>query len=194
MVCIIVIELSGGFTKSIIVSRTKFLRKSLEVSLSATKSVAGKKLSDLLSQLLSDTDVLPIYKLWLYYNYIVSVLRFHLSVDAVTKSTITKMENMTIRYLLALPRSATCAILYYPGVCCPSVSQISRHAKLSLLSCISASSDYQLQELRLQLYLGDSYLQINNSDYQRHNASYHLFQRLVIFTCCPKSWPGLMNL
>jgi len=32
------IELSGGFTKSITVSGTKFLRKSLEVSLSATKT------------------------------------------------------------------------------------------------------------------------------------------------------------
>jgi len=96
------IELSGGFTKSNIVSGTKSLGKSLKVSLSATKIVASKKLSDFLSQLLSYTDVLPIRgkeKLWLYHNFIVSVLRFHLSVDAVTKGTITKMENMVTHYL-----------------------------------------------------------------------------------------------
>jgi len=72
------------------------------------------------------------------------------------------------RYLkkwLILPRSATCAVLYYPGVCCPSISQVSRQAKLSLLSCISASSDYQLQELGLQLCLGDTYLQLYATDH-----------------------------
>jgi len=115
--------------------------------------------------------VLPVrgeYKLWLYRNYIVSLLRFHLSVDAVTKGTVTKMENLATRHLkkwLSLPRSATRAILYYPGMCCSSISQVSRQAKLSLLSCISATSDTQLQELGLQLHLGDSYLQTNDSDY-----------------------------
>jgi len=91
------IELSGGITKSITEKGTKFLGKSLEVSLSATKAVANKKLCGLLSDLLSATDVLPVrgeYKLWLYHNYIVSLLRFHLSVDAVTKGAVTNMENM----------------------------------------------------------------------------------------------------
>ena len=115
--------------------------------------------------------MLPIrgeYKLWLYRNYIVSLLHFHLSVDAVTKGTVKNMENVATHHLkkwLSLPRSATRAILYYPGMCCPSISQVSRQAKLSLLSCISATSDVQLQELGLQLHLGDSYLQTNNSDY-----------------------------
>ena len=36
---------------------------------------------------------------------------------------------------------------------------------MSLLSCISASSDYQLQELGLQLQLGDTYLQTLDMDY-----------------------------
>jgi len=127
----------------------------VHVSSSATKFVANKKLSSLLSDLLSATDVLPVYgeyKLWLYHNYIVSLLRFHLSVDAVTPAAgaISKLENMATRYLkkwLSLQRSATRAILYYPGLCCPSISQVSRKAKLSLLSCISAISDAALQEL-----------------------------------------------
>ena len=52
---------------------------------------------DTLSRLLSAVDMLSIcgeYKLWLYRNYIVSLLRFHLSVDAITKHAITKLENL----------------------------------------------------------------------------------------------------
>jgi len=165
------IQLSGGSTRSITEGGTKFLGKSLDVSLSATKAAAKKKMTDKLSNLLTSVDTLPIrgeYKLWLYRNYIVSLLRFHLSVDAITNNAIRKLENLATRYLkkwLALPRSATRAILYYPGVCCPSVSQVSREAKLSLLSCISATADPQLQQLGLQLHLGDAYLQTQTEDY-----------------------------
>ena len=42
---------------------------------------------------------------------------------------------------------------------------MSREAKLSLLSCISTSGDPQLLELGLQLHLGDSYLQTQDSGY-----------------------------
>ena len=45
------IQLSGGNAKSITENGTKFLGKSLEVSLSATKSAANKKMYSLLSQL-----------------------------------------------------------------------------------------------------------------------------------------------
>ena len=165
------IQLSGGSTRLITGGGTMFLGKSLEVSLSATKKAASKKMCDVLSRLLSTTNLLPIrgeYKLWLYRNYIVSLLRFHLSVDSVTTGAITKMENIATRHLkkwLNLPRRATRAVLYYPGVCCPSISQVSKQAKLSLLSCISASSDDQIQELGLQLHLGDEYLQTQSSDY-----------------------------
>ena len=66
---------------------------------------------------------------------------------------------------LQLPRSSTRVILYYPGVCCSSISTISREAKLNLLSCVSASSDLQLQELGIRLRLGQDFLQVQNSDY-----------------------------
>ena len=42
---------------------------------------------------------------------------------------------------------------------------ISREAKLNLLSCVSASSDLQLQELGVHLRLGQDFLQVQNSDY-----------------------------
>ena len=110
------IQLSGGSTRLITGGGTMFLGKSLEVSLSATKRAASKKMCDVLSRLLSTTDLLPIrgeYKLWLYRNYIVSLLRFHLSVDSVTTGAITKMENIATRHLkkwLNHPRNATHAV------------------------------------------------------------------------------------
>ena len=159
------ISLYGGSTRSITEGITKFLGKSLDVSLMATETAVKKKMTDKLCHLLSTVDTLPIrgeYKLWLYRNCIVSLLQFHLSVDTITRGANTKLENLATHYLkkwLGLPRSVTRAILYYPIVCCPSIFQVLREAKLTLLSCISASGDPQLQELGLQFHLGDVYLQ-----------------------------------
>ena len=104
----------------------------------------------------------------IYRNYILSHIRFCLCVDAVSRGAISKLESIATRFLkkwLGLPRSATRVILYYLGVCCPSVSQVSREAKLSLLACVSSSSDLQLQELNLQLRLRNVALQIQGNDY-----------------------------
>ena len=101
-------------------------------------------------------------------NYIISLLRFHLCVDTVSSWTISRLESIATRFLkkwLRLPRSASRVILYYPGVCCPSITHVSREAKLSLLSCVSATSDPRLQELGLQLHLGNVALQINDNEY-----------------------------
>ena len=112
------VPLSKGTTRSITEGGTKFLGKLIDVSLSATKKAANKRMITRLTELLTATDVLSVrgeYKLWIYRNYILSLLRFHLSVDAVTQSAISKMESMVMRYLkkwLHLPRSATKVILY----------------------------------------------------------------------------------
>ena len=140
----------------------------MDASLSATKTVANRKVFSFLTELLSATDSLPIrgeYKLWIYRNYIISLLRFRLCVDAITNHTIKKLESTVTRYLkkwLQLPRNATRVILYYPGICCPSVSHVSREAKLSLLSSVS---DSRLQELGLHLHLGNVLLQFQSQDY-----------------------------
>jgi len=108
------------------------------------------------------------YTMWIYRNYILSLLRFHLSIDAITQSTISKLESVATRYLkkwLHLPRSATRVILYYPGVYCPSVSHVSREAKLNLLSCVSASSNPQLHELGLHMQLRKDFSQVQYNDY-----------------------------
>ena len=180
------IQLSGGCTKSITEGGTKFLGKSLEVSSSATKATANKNMIDSLSQLLSATDLLPIrgeYKLWLYRNYTVSLLHFHLSVDAITK-----LENLATCYLkkwLGLPRCATRALLYYPGVCCPSVPVVSREAKLSCLASAHletpSSSSWGCSFNWVMLICRPNHLIINF--YPRHICSYHLFQWLVLCIC-----------
>ena len=90
--------MSGGSTTPITDGGTKFLGKSLDISLSATKAAAKKKMTDKLSYLLSTIDTLPIrgeYKLWLYWNYVISLLRFHLSVDAISTGAITKLEKFS---------------------------------------------------------------------------------------------------
>ena len=145
------IVLSKGVARSITEGGTKFLGKLIDVSLSATKRSANKRMVGQITELLSATDTLHVcgeYKLWIYQNYILSLLHFHLSVDAVIPTAISKMESMVTRYLkrwLHFPRSATRVVLYYLGICCPSVSNVTREAKLSLLSCINASSDPKLQ-------------------------------------------------
>ena len=146
------ISLSKGATRSIVEGETKFLGKIIDVSISVTKKVAGARVKARLTSLLSATDSLQIrgeYKLWIYRNYIILLLRFTLCVDSVSVSTISQLESTATRYLkkwLNLPRSASRVLLYYPGICCPSIMQVSREAKLNLLSCVSASSDSRLQE------------------------------------------------
>ena len=104
--------------------------------------------------------------MWIYWNYILSIIRFHLTVDCVGPSAITKMENLATKYLkqwLHLLQSAYRVILFYPGVCSPSISLTVKHCKLSLLVNISQSSDPMLQELALQLDFDSGLLKINDN-------------------------------
>ena len=147
------LPLSKGTTSSITEGQTKFLGKLIDVSLSATKKAAARSMIRLFTDLLTASDSLPIrgeYKLWIYRNYILSLIRFYLCVDAVSKGAISKLESIATRFLkkwLGLSRSATRVILYYPGVCCPSISQVSREAKLSLLACVSSFLTYGFRNL-----------------------------------------------
>ena len=154
------------------------------MSLCATKKAAGKCLTDLLTA----TDLLPIrgeYKLWIYRNYVISILRFHLFVDAVSSWTISRLESIATCFLkkwLKFPHSTSRVILYCTGVCCPSITHVSREEKLSLLSYVSATSDPSLQELGLQLHLGNVALQINGNEYSiwpMHGSSYLFYHLLV---------------
>ena len=60
--------------------------------------------------LLTLSGLVEKYKHWIYTNYIISLLRFNLCVDAVSNSIITQLESSVCRYLkswLHLLRSAT---------------------------------------------------------------------------------------
>ncbi|XP_065907873.1 uncharacterized protein [Dysidea avara] len=171
------ITLSGGTTKTILDGPTKFLGKLIGVSAHATKSASGKAMFARFSDLIQKVDSLPLrpeYQVWIYRNYVLSIIRFHLTVDSVGPSTINKMENLATKYLkrwLCLPRSATRVILNYPGVCCPSVRSISKQCKLSLLANISSSSDLMIKELALQVDLSSNFLQINSSHQELLNEA-----------------------
>ena len=107
----------GGLTYGLVVTMDQVLLSTLrrhEMIWSRVWSCRSFSIGDLFSSnlkirdyitlfhLLSTVDMLPIrgeYKLWLYRNYIVSLLRFHLSVDAITICAITKPENLATRYL-----------------------------------------------------------------------------------------------
>jgi len=143
--------LSKGSTRSITEGRTKFLGKLIE---SATKKAASKQMIAHLTDLLTCTShpwriqTMDLQKLYHFF------IKISFCVDA---GTISKLQSIATRFLkkwLKLPCSASRVILYYPGLCCRSVSHVS---KLSLLSCISATSDLRIQELGLQLRLGFLY-------------------------------------
>ena len=71
------IALSKGVTRPITEGHTKFLGKVIDISLSATKRTASKRMLCRLTDLLTATDSFPIrgeYKLWTYRNYIISLL------------------------------------------------------------------------------------------------------------------------
>ena len=110
---------------SLLCDGSKFLSNGISLIGGTTKSIVGLR---------------PEYKVWIYRNYILSIIRFHLTIDCIGPSTITKMENLATKYLkrwLRLPRSATRVILYYPGVCSLSISLTVKNCKLSLLANVS---------------------------------------------------------
>ena len=110
------ISLSKGATRSIVEGETKFLGKIIDVSISATKKVAGARVKARLTNLLSATDSLQIrgeYKLWIYRNYIIPLLRFTLCVDSVSVSTISQLESTATRYLEKWLNSCTMQAEFY---------------------------------------------------------------------------------
>ena len=60
----------------------KFLSKFVDVNVSATKRAAGARMKASLTGLLSATRFVE-ELLWIYMNYIISLLNFNLCVDAV---------------------------------------------------------------------------------------------------------------
>ena len=77
-----------------------------------------------------------------------------------------KVHSFTFGYyIMFLRHLALYTILYYPDICCPNISQMTREVKLIFLPCISAIGEPRLQQWGLQIHLGDEYLQTQASDY-----------------------------
>jgi len=71
----------------------QILGKLTDISLSATKKAGSKRMIAHLTDLFTCTDTLPIQ------NSIISLLRFHLCVNAVSGGTISKLESIATRFL-----------------------------------------------------------------------------------------------
>jgi len=103
-----------------------------------------------------------------------------------------KIATKFLKQWLQLPRSALRVILYYPGVCSPSISLTVKHCKLSLLANVSQSSDLTLPELALQLDFGSGMLQLN--DKHRLLLGLHPGQFLFILRASSDTLPTPVNL
>ena len=83
--------------------------------------------------------------MWIYRNYMAPSINFHLAVDAISRSSLHKMEELATKML---KRWLGKAILYHPGVLkCPQVSFMYKKSSLSYLVAIEGSSDNLVAEL-----------------------------------------------
>ena len=80
------IALPDGTTKSIVDGPTKFSGKLIDVSVHSTKVKVGKSMIDRFTTLLNKVDEMcfrPECKVWIYRNYVLTIIHFHLTVDCV---------------------------------------------------------------------------------------------------------------
>ena len=100
-------------------------------------------------------DARPIrgeYKLWIYQHYLAPSTHFYLAVNSTSANAIIKAEASATKALkrwLKLPRNATPATLYHPGVLgVPQLTDLKVKAKLSFLVAIDQSTDRLIQDLK----------------------------------------------
>lgn len=140
-------SIQGGST-CIISNPSKFLGQIVGASSQATKKLSAKMLSSMLDKSLINIDDCPIhgdFKVWVYRNFLVPSLFFHLSVNLFNASAINKMQAKATRFLkkwLHLPRCATLSILFNPDVLhLPYLPHLIEKAKLKCLTSITSSLD-----------------------------------------------------
>ena len=147
-------SIHGGSTRSISNSATKFLGQIIGASASSSKKQSIKMLTIKLEECLSRLDTSLIrgdYRVWIYRNFVVPSLFFHLSVNSFSVSAIKKLQSKATCFLkrwLRLPRSPTLSILFHPEVLnLPYLQHYVEKAKLNCLSTISSSVDPRISEL-----------------------------------------------
>ena len=147
------VSLHNGSTSNVSKQPAKFLGRYIDSSRSSSLLTSKSRVFNFKAAL-SKVDRRPIrgeYKMWIYRNYLAPSINFHLAVDAISRSSLHKMEALATKMLkrwLGLPRSATKAILYHPHVLkCPQVSFMYKKSSLSYLVAIEGSSDNLVTEL-----------------------------------------------
>ena len=136
------VVLKSGKTTNGSKSPVKFLGKIICIDRMSTNASASNIISKFQSVLrnLSKRPIRGEYKLWIYRHHIAPSFNFQWSINALSKSTLTKLESVSTKCLkkwLNLPRNATRAILYHPEVLnCPQVTFQYEKASLSFLVAI----------------------------------------------------------
>ena len=91
------------------------------------------------------------YKLWIYKHYLAPSLNFHLAINVISQSKLSKLEAFATKMIkkwLNLPRCATRAILYHTKVLnCPQLSFLYSKTSLGYLVAIEGSTDIVVSEL-----------------------------------------------
>ena len=146
-------RLGTGETTNISRNPSKFLGKFLAHCPSAAYSAAGTSLTTKVQSALNNIDSSNVrgeYKTWIYSHYLAPSLHFHLAVNAIRKTTITRLQSIVNRSLkswLGLPRCSTLAVLYHPEILdVPYLPHMAEKAKTSHLSIVLSSTDPLVQE------------------------------------------------
>ena len=147
--------LNEGTTRNISESGVRFLGKLLMGAPKATCSQSSTTFVSTFCTALQALDVRPIrgeYKLWIYQHYLAPSTHIYLAVNPTSANSIIKAEASATRALkrwLKLPRNATRATLYHPGVLgVPQLTDLKVKAKLSFLVAIDQSTDRLIQDLK----------------------------------------------
>ena len=147
-------SLKCGSTRNLRFAPTKFLGHTLASTPQETKKHGSSVLRNHLLSILSRIDVRPIrgeMKVWILRNYVIPSLQYQLAVNHTYKSCIAHLENQIakmVRKWLKLPRNSTRVLLSHPAsLNIPSISLAKTKAKLSLLCCLTKTSDPANKEI-----------------------------------------------
>ena len=85
------------------------------------------------------------YKIWIFKNFVSSVLHFHLAVERLTMSSIISAQSSVLKFVknwLNLPRNCTPGTVFHPDVLdLPFLPHLKQSAKLSYILAIERSVD-----------------------------------------------------
>ena len=137
-----------GTTQSLKSKPTKFLGKMIGFARRETQKASLSNIKSILLPALkriSDANVRGEYKVWVYQNYLMPSLNFHLTVSDISRSQILNLQKVltkNIKAWLNLPRSLTPAVLFHSnGLALAHLPTMLTEAKARLLLTVQTSRD-----------------------------------------------------